>query len=183
MFDAERFLNHLRQITGRSESSIRQVRSDDPSLPDIAVFVYEHWPVEGYLTAFTFGLSLVSHPEWKSGRPELMISMESLDPAWPFAAGYLASKLRGKCPFLYGETINFGEKISESSDLDVFLVFAPPHLRREDKLIEFEDYRCNIAGLYPMYSSELDLYAEIGLEKFWHLPGWDPFVEIRPRLA
>jgi hypothetical protein len=33
---------------------------------------------------------------------------------------------------------------------------------------------CNLAGMYLMFSSELPLYDELGLERFWHLPDWDP---------
>ena len=183
MTDAEIFLDHLVSITGRQEDAIREVRSHHPGMPPVAVFVYEHWPVSGFITAFTFGLSLASHPDWKFGRPELMISMESLDPSWPFAIGYLASTLRGDCPFSYGNTVNLRSKMSEGSDMDAVLIFAPPHLTREQKAVKMNAFTCHIAGVYPMYSSELPLYEEIGLESFWHHPGWDPLNERRPRLA
>ena len=35
-------------------------------------------------------------------------------------------------------------------------------------------FQCNITGMYPMFSSEFALYEELGLERFWKLPGWDP---------
>jgi hypothetical protein len=41
--------------------------------------------------------------------------------------------------------------------------------------VKLNDYTCNVKGMYPMFSSELSLYSEIGLERFWHHPGWDPF--------
>lgn len=86
----------------------------------------------------------------------------------------MAEGLRGKCPFCYGHTINFHAEVIEESRLDAFLVFAPPFLTKEQMSVELKDYTCNISGMYPMFSSELSLYEEIGLERFWHLPDWDP---------
>lgn len=174
MTDKKIFLNHLDGITGNREPEIHVVPSEDAQLPDVAVLVYENWPRLGFITAFTYGLSLVSHPDWKRGRCELMISMESLQHAWPFAIGAMVSRLRGRCPFSYGNTIRYGAAISEESEMDAFLVFAPPHLDRDQKLVRMTEYDCFIAGAYPLYSSEFDVYEKIGLEAFWHHPGWDP---------
>jgi hypothetical protein len=174
MTDKEIFLAHLDSITGNLEPDIRLVQSEDAKLPDVAVLTYENWPKPGFITAFTYGLSLANHPDWKRGRCELMISMESLVHAWPFAIGSLVSRLRGRCPFSYGNTIKYGRSISEESEMDAFLVFAPPHLDQEQKAVRMNKYDCFIAGVYPLYSSELDLYEQIQLEAFWHHPGWDP---------
>ena len=174
MSDKQIFLTHLDGITGSRKPAIHMVRSEDPQLPDVAVLVYENWPQPGFITAFTYGLSLVNHPDWKLGRGELMISMESLLHAWPYAIGAIVSRLRGSCPFSYGNTIKYGGAISEESDMDAFLVFAPPHLDRNQKVVRLTEYDCFIGGLYPLYGSELTLYEQIGLEAFWHHPGWDP---------
>jgi hypothetical protein len=172
--NAELFIEHLDRITRREEDAIRQVDSSDPHLPRVSVFTYKDWPQPGFITGFTFGLSLVPHADWKFGRPELMNSVESQDEAWTFAIGYMADRLRGKCPFCYGNTINFRAKISDESKLDAFLIFAPPFLTKDQMGVQLRDYTCNISGMYPMYSSELALYEQVGLEKFWELPGWDP---------
>jgi hypothetical protein len=82
-------------VTGRSEDVIRQVKSSDPALPPVAIFVYKDWPEPGLITGLTFGLSAATHPDWKLGKPELMISVESTDEAWPCAVGYIADALRG----------------------------------------------------------------------------------------
>jgi len=174
MNNAECFVQHLDRLTGRSEDVIRKIESSDRSLPDVAVFVYQNWPEEGFITGFTLGLSAAKHPDWKLGRPELMIAVESNDEAWAFAIGYMAERLRGKCPFCYGNTINFHAKVSEESELDAFLIFAPPFLDKEQMAVPLKDFRCNIVGMYPMYSSEFGLYEELGLERFWKLPDWDP---------
>ncbi|MDJ0705945.1 MAG: hypothetical protein QNJ46_21970 [Leptolyngbyaceae cyanobacterium MO_188.B28] len=104
-----------------------------------------------------------------------MISVESADEAWPFAIAYIAEKLRGKCPFCYGSTINFHEQISEESDLNAFLIFAPPFLSKNQKEAKLRDLTCYIKGMYPIFNSEIPLYNELGLERFWRLPDWDPF--------
>jgi hypothetical protein len=36
--------------------------------------------------------------------------------------------------------------------------------------------------MWPVYSDEIELYNKIGLEKFWHLEGWDRMNVARPRL-
>ncbi len=175
MNNAECFVRHLDRLTGRSEDVIRKIESSDRSLPDVAVFVYKNWPEEGFITGFTLGLSAAAHPDWKLGRPELMIAVESNDEAWTFAIGFMAERLRGKGPFCYGNTINFHAKVSDESELDAFLIFAPPFLDKEQMAVQLKDFRCNIAGMYPMYSSEFGLYEELGLDRFWKRPDWDPF--------
>jgi hypothetical protein len=184
MSNAELFLQHLDRVTGRPETVIRWADTGDQARPRVAVFVFKNWPEEGFITGFTFGLSEGTHPDWKLGRPELMISVESEDESWPLAVGFIASKLRGKCPFCYGNTINFHAKISEESDLDAFLLFAPPFLTKEQKSVAVEGYTVNIIGAWPMYSREFDLYQKLGLEGFWNLPDWDPMnVRRRPITA
>lgn len=111
-----------------------------------------------------------------------MITMESEDEAWPLAIGYIAEHLRGKCPFSYGTLINFQTKISAESDLDAFLVFAPPFLTEDEQSVDLGDYICHIAGMYPIYWSEKQLIDSIGLEKFWHLEEWEPFDPKRTRI-
>lgn len=172
---AQRYLEHLDRMTGRSESVIRRIESSASHLPPVWVFVYRDWPHQGFFSAFTLGLSSVNHADWKLGKPELMISVESSDEAWCFALGYMAERLRGQCPFFYGQTINFHAEISEESSMDAFLVFAPPFLKKAQSSIDLGEFTCNIAGMYPMYSSEFPIYEQLGLEKFWQHPKWDPF--------
>ncbi len=42
--NAELFIQYLDYVTGRSEEVIRQVKSMDPKLPNVAVFIYRDWP-------------------------------------------------------------------------------------------------------------------------------------------
>ncbi|UTW66221.1 suppressor of fused domain protein [bacterium SCSIO 12643] len=155
-----------------------------PELNGVTSIVYKDIPEKGMITALTYGLSLINHPDWKYGRPELLISVDSDDVSWGQVVGFLANKLRGDCSFSYGETINFGKKISDSSEMDAFFVFAPSILEREDYLdVDIGlDYKINIIGLYPMYASEMELINNWGLEKFWHHSDFDNYDVNRKRV-
>lgn len=179
----EKYLEHLDKIF-RREPEFFKNDSLIEGLPGVSSIVYRDVPEKGYITALTYGLSLVKHPDWKFGRPELCISVESSGNAWAMVAGYVANHLRGDCPFSYGQTINFGERISEDSEMDAFLIFAPSTLDREDYLdIDVGlDYKINIAGLYPIYSEEMDVYDQIGLKAFWHHPDFDNYSVNRERI-
>jgi len=181
---AERYLEHLEGIF-RQEPTFYKEDSLIERLPGVTSIVYTDVPDKGYITALTYGLSLVQHPDWKYGRPELCISVESSNLDWGHVAGYLANKLRGDCPFSYGQTINFRQQITDDSEMDAFFVFAPSTLDQKDYLnVDIgADYKINIAGLYPMYSEELGVYEKIGLEQFWHHPDYDNYSVTRKRIT
>jgi hypothetical protein len=179
----ERYLNHLYNIF-QTEPEFFKNESLIEGVPGVTSIVYKDIPEKGYITALTYGLSLVPHPEWKLGRPELCISVESSNIDWGEFVGFIANKLRGDCPFRYGDTVNFGERISEDSEMDAFFVFAPSTLDKESYLnIDIgTDYKINIAGLYPMYSDEIGVFHQIGLEKFWRHPNFDNYSVRRRRI-
>ena len=158
--------------------------SEINGLSGVTSIIYRDIPEKGMITAVTYGLSLVKHSDWKLGHPELMITIKSEKIAWGRVVGFLANRLRGKCPFSYGNTINFKEKIAADSKMDAFLVFAPSIIDKKDYLnIDVGlDYRINIKGLYPIYSTEMDLVANWGLEKFWHHPDFEMYNVNRKRI-
>jgi len=43
-------------------------------------------------------------------------------------------------------------------------------------------YEISIAGLYPMYAEELEVFSKIGLDKFWHHPNFDLYNVNRKRI-
>jgi len=178
------YLEHLNEIF-QQEPELYQINSFVEGLPGVSAIVYRDIPEKGYITAFTYGLSLGNHPDWKYGKPELCISVKSSKIEWGQVAAYVASKLRGDCPFLYGETINFGTTISDDSEMNAFFVFAPGILEREDYTnIEVgEDYKINIAGLYPIYAAEIEVFEKLGLEQFWHHADYDNFSVTRKRIT
>jgi hypothetical protein len=181
---AEQFLQHLERIF-KVEPEIFQEQSTIPDLPGVTVFIFRDRPDQGMITGITYGLSFVEHPLWKNGRPELMICVDSTDDSWPLAMSVMTENLRGNCPFTYGNTIDFKEKISESSDMDAFMVFAPSILAPNEYLnIEVGlDYKISIAGLYPIYAGEIDLLNNHGLEWFWKRDGFDVFSVTRDKIS
>jgi hypothetical protein len=183
MTPVENYLNHLDNIF-EVEPLFFKNDSKQPGVAGVTSIVYKDLPEEGLITSFTYGLSLVKHEDWKLGRGELCLSVESKELAWGQVTGFLANSLRGKSPFSYGHTINFGEPIANDSEMSAFLIFAPAVIQKEHYLdINIgTDYKVNIAGLYPIYEEEIAVYNKIGLEKFWKHPDFDPFNVRRPRI-
>jgi hypothetical protein len=180
---AERYIEHLDAIF-QKEPEFYKNDSLIEGVPGVTAIVYRDIPEKGFTTGLTYGLSLVKHPSWKFGRPELCISVESSNMDWGQVVGFIANKLRGNCPFSYGQTIDFQEQISDDSEMNAFFIFAPSTLDKDDYLnIEIgEDYKINIAGLYPMYADELEVYEKIGLEAFWHHPDFNNYSVKRKRI-
>ncbi|WP_405265710.1 suppressor of fused domain protein [Cellulophaga sp. Ld12] len=172
----EKFMDHLDRIFQVEPEYFRNVSEID-GIAGVTSIVYKDVPDKGMITGITYGLSLVDHPAWKFGRPELIITVDSKDTTWAQVAGYLANSLRGNCPFSYSNTINFREKISEESNMDSFLVFAPSILDKKDftNIDVGLDYNITIAGLYPIYASEIAYINQNGLEKFWKHPNFDMY--------
>jgi hypothetical protein len=173
---AERYLAHLDRVSGGLEPRFTRVASTRPGLHGVTVMSYEGVPQPGMLTAITYGVSLAEHPEWTHGKPELLLSVSSLDPAWGYVLGHVAETLRGACPFSYGDTINFGEPVTPGSGLNAFVVFAPAVLGREDytEIDVGDELPLSIQGVYPIHQSERAFIHEHGLEAFWN-QDWDPY--------
>ncbi|BDD01444.1 suppressor of fused domain protein [Persicobacter psychrovividus] len=179
----EKYMAHLDRIF-QTEPEYYKEESKTDGIPGVTSIVYKDIPEKGMITGITYGLSLGNHPDWKFGRPELIVTVGSKDASWAQVAGYLANNLRGDCPFSYSNTINFREKISEESEMDAFLVFAPSILDKKDfaNIDVGLNYKINIAGLYPIYASEMEYIEKNGLEKFWKNPNFDMYNVNRKRI-
>lgn len=174
MTPIEKYLDHLDKIF-QVEPKFYKEKSLDDRLSGVTNIVYTDAPETGMTTALTYGLSTVKHKDWKFGRPELCICVESNNSAWGQIAGFLANQLRGKNSFSYGHTFDLKEQISNYSEMDAFLIFAPSILDKADFLnIDIGlDYKISIAGLYPIYSSEIKKIEELGLDGFLEHPNFD----------
>jgi hypothetical protein len=169
--DHEIFLSYLNETFGEEDTILQHEPADGG--PKVSVFVYKNLPEPGMITGVTYGLSWHSHPDWKLSRPELIVSMESLDTAWPFSAAYFAGEFRGSKRFSYGDVFTMDDPIADDTEMNGFFLFAqiildanPPHL----KLNRFD---ISFSQLYPIYSSELPLYRGLGLEAFWKHPDFE----------
>lgn len=174
MTPVEKYLEHLDKLFQR-EPEFYKNESLIEGVNNVTAIVYRDFPTIGYVTAVTYGLSLVEHDDWKYGRAELCICVKSENIDWGIVIGYIANHLRGKFPFTYGNTINFGEKVNEESQMDAFLIFTPTIFEREEYMdIDIGlDYKINLASLYPIYNSEIEIYNKIGIEEFLNHPKFD----------
>jgi hypothetical protein len=170
----DRYLAHLDRISAGVEPRFFPIDSTNRTLKQVIVLTYNDLPEAGYLTGITYGLSLADHPDWQTGRPELTITVRSNDIGWAVAVGSLAAELRGQCPFSYGNTLNFRQRISPDSEMTAFVVFAPAVLERSDysNIDVGRDLVINIAGCYPIHDVERRFVHENGLMAFWELD-WD----------
>jgi suppressor of fused protein SUFU len=171
-----KYLEHLDAIF-QTEPEFYPFESQVPGLPQLACMVYRDIPEADHVTGVTYGLSEAAHPSWVSGRPELLISVQSTDIAWPLAMAEVANRLRGTCPFSYGDVIDFGEHIADDSEMSAFFVFTPSILAPATALgIDVgAEQPLNIAGMYPLYESERAVLAELGLEAFWKHSNFDRY--------
>jgi hypothetical protein len=178
----ERFMAHLDVLSGGLEPAFYPVGSTHEGLGRLTAITYRDLPDPGMTTTITYGLSLADHEEWRHGKPELCISVASEDVAWGLACATIGESLRGQCPFCYGDTIDFGERISDESQMTAFVIFAPAVLPRDSyaDIDVGEDRPVHIAGCYPIHDSERHFIHENGLEAFWRGVEWDPFDVTRP---
>jgi Suppressor of fused protein (SUFU) len=180
----QRLLAHHDRLSGGVELHFFPVESTHPGLPRVTVIVYDDLPEPGMMTGITYGVSLANHPEWRFGKPELCISVQSSDLNWPLVLGHIGETQRGHNPFHYGDMINFGEKITSESDMTAFLIFAPAVLDRSNYTgIDIgETLPINICGLYPIHAAERRYIHQRGLEAFWKLD-WNPYDIKRPSIV
>jgi len=176
----ERYLHHLDSITGGVEPRFLPVPGPTGQ-PRVTMLVYQELFAPGLITAFSYGLSLFEHPEWRQGKPELCITVQGDRTDATLAIGRIADGLGGSCPFSYGNVIRLGHPVEPGSGMSTIVVFAPVYLERSQYLnIDVgEDRPIGIAGCYPIHEAEAEHINTQGLQAFWS-GDWDPFDLSRP---
>ncbi|MES2996256.1 MAG: suppressor of fused domain protein [Verrucomicrobiota bacterium] len=169
----ESYLQHIEGICG-DRGKFYKI-TDEGEAPPISVISFADVPESGCLTAFSFGLSSIAHREWVNSRPELVISVNSLDSSWPLAMGELIRNGRDRCLFSYGMILNFGQPVSEESLMSYFLVYACTVLDESDLAVHLPDRKVHLSQLYPVHQSEVAIIKDVGAEKFVHHLGIDLF--------
>jgi hypothetical protein len=151
--------------------------------PEVFVMFFRELPEPGMTTAVTCGLSLADHPDWKFGRPELIVTMcsDSLD--WGLAAGWFASAFFGEKRFSYGDVFKLDDPISDEGAMNAYLLFAPSFLDQEQARFDLGSKPINLVGLYPLYDDEIDTYERLGLQAFWHADGFELDNPVRGRVV
>ena len=171
--NAEIYIDLLMEMFGEPDA-IHIADADDNGHP-VSVFFWHDFPEKGTMTAITYGLSEKSHPDWKNGRCELTLSLDTKDKDWGFAMATFASSFAGKKSFTYGSVFTTDLPLSEESEMCGFFVFAPSFLERNQAILQLPDYKIFLAGMYPIYKEEVAVLDEIGLEKFWHHNNFDMY--------
>lgn len=171
--NAELFMDHLASVFG-DEDAIHKTNSPDGGSP-VSVFVYKNIPEEGMITGVTYGLSTSPFPAWKFSRPEMIVSVQSLELDWPCSAATFAALFRGKKTFQYGDVFTTDYPLAPDTKMDGFLVFAQSILSDEFVSVQLNDYKVHFSQFYPIYRKELVVYEKIGLEAFWQHKDFDMY--------
>jgi hypothetical protein len=175
------YLDHLNEWAGQSPES--HLVTPEGTEPPVFTFAYRGQFGENTISGFTYGLSLVSHPEWRLGRPELFISMDSSNLDWVLSAGYVATAWRGEKRYRAGDAFDLGSPICrDESEMSVFLLFLVTDLDPDFAHIELPDGVINVLQLYPVYESELPLIESKGAAEFLSTEGVDFHDPRRPPL-
>jgi hypothetical protein len=159
MTPADKLLDHYDCLAGGNPRFIPV--SDEGFSPAMCVAIYRDFPEPGAITGFTVGLSHFLPRD--GGHKELTVSMRDSDESWALACGYLAFRLREKCPFVCGDTINFCEEISPSSAMSAFVAVHPRWLSVQDAVVDLSVRRVEIVQLLPLYEKE----------RTWLNDGWE----------
>lgn len=160
------YVDALDALVGAEDRDFRVITRPEED-PQIGVISYPEVPAPGHQTAFTFGLSTKRHPDWLYSRPELVISVNSLDAAWVVEVGFVAKMFRGQSDFGYGSTFRLYDPISDESGMSAFFIYAPLTIEPDCTAIELPDYVIILSQLYPIYHEEVDLIRRVGADKFF----------------
>lgn len=171
----ERYLAHLDSLTGGAEATYLPAEQSGDAAPVVAA-AYANLPEPAFLTIFTYGVSLANQPEWTSGKPELCMTVRSTDLRWAKALAAMGQAMRTKCPFTYGDTVDFGTPITPDTAMSQVVCFAPAVLEQDAATgIDLGDHQpVNLIGCYPIYDREAAFIQQHGLPRFWEIE-WDPY--------
>ncbi len=145
--------------------------SDEPE--PFWLIAYDDVPEDGDTTAFTFGVSSVRNKSWISGAPELVVCVNSKDNDWLLSLGAIASSLRGKCPFSFGDVLRFGKPLSSESTMTAFFLFWPTILQKEQQRLQISDRLIIFKQAYPIFESEIELLEHCSPQDFFMRSGVD----------
>lgn len=160
----EHFRGNIEQIFDTNVQIFRE-KSVKKGLPFVYTLVIQEQQ-QPLLTSISYGASFAIAPEQKN-KVELLLQMETDDMAWAHVIGYLANHLRGDCPFHEGEIIRFGQKISQESKLNSFVVCKPDMEELQGSIMDSrKSSSVYLMQLLPIYEEEVLSIAKYGLKGF-----------------
>jgi len=150
----------------------------------VEIWMWRDSPIEGLMTAVTYGLSTAGHDEWYFALPELMLRVETEDVAWALALALLVEQGRGRLSFEDGSVFAFEEPLAADSHMSAFFLFGPPLVEGEEGTCDLgeDDVPIQLTGCYPIYEGESAL-VEANLKDFWGREDYDMFSVERPDLS
>ncbi|MFH9492564.1 suppressor of fused domain protein [Streptomyces halstedii] len=184
----DRYCELLDSLTGETpviSDVTPQVVGDGP----VRAVSYIGTPEPGYVTGFTYGLSLSSHPDWGPRGRELSITVRSDDVEWSRVPAMIVAALRGVCPFSPGQVLGYMEPYTEGSPMNS-IVLTEPAFEHGPRLLDLSHDEVDakrrdlveIVGAYPIHSSEREFVYSHGFDAFWGLE-WDRFDPARTPVA
>ena len=171
--NAEIYTDLLIEMFGEPDA-IHMADTDEDGNP-VSVFFWHDLPEKGFMTAVTYGLSEKNHPDWKNGKCELILSLETKDKDWGFAMASFANLFAGEKSFTYCSVFTTDIPLSKESEMCGFFTFAPSFLDPDQAVFQLPDYKIFLTGMYPIYKEEVAVFDEIGLENFWHHNNFDMY--------
>ena len=160
----EQYLDAIERLTGQSAAEFFQIKAAPGG---VYVAHFKNVPTQGYSTAFSCGLSTRHHRNWVYAKPELLISVNSLDDSWGLAMGDIIVRSSPDWTFSYGTIVRFGEQISSESEMTDFGIYKNCLYSETASLLQLESERIHLTQLYPIYANEHATIRKKGFEGFF----------------
>ncbi|GAA3001694.1 suppressor of fused domain protein [Actinokineospora diospyrosa] len=173
----QRLANYLARLNSMTEvvPELHEMRPRVPNDGRVLAVVYTDVPEPGYVTGFTYGLSLIR----PSGGREISITVRSGEVEWAKVPARSVAVLRGLNPLDPGHTIGYAGALVEGSPLHHLLLSErnePWHL---DPIALPGEDPVEILGAFPTHDSETDFVRTHGVDALWRLD-WDRYDPLRP---
>ena len=175
----EKYFDHLNKIFKVEPSYFKHSKNKEH--PPFYSLTYKNIPSIGMVTGITCGISVAARSARNGLGIELMISVDTEDDIWVLALSDIGLQRRGQF-FHVGETINFGEKISQESEMTSFLVWHQNIIKENYETVCFKDTHIKILQLFPIHDDERQLIQKHGPEWLFKLVN-DPFDVRRKSVA
>jgi hypothetical protein len=169
------YLSYLDGLVG-SDHVLREIAPREPQEGRVLTIAYADAPEPGFVTGFTYGLSLAVHPDWPIEGREICITVRSSDLEWAAVPALSVAALRGFGPFNRGQVMGYKEPYVRDSRMNNILLGDPADAWRPGLIKLVKD------GLASDESDRIDFILAQGSDKFWRLP-WDRFDPRRPPAA
>lgn len=181
-----RYIKNLALPASR-EPATQVILSTDDAGREIVAVVFGDYPERGYVTGFTYGLSLLGDLNFPHCGRELVMTIRSANREWGIVPSRLAASLQGRHPFRIGQAIGYAGSLVDGTTMNSVLL-AEPTMPGVPSRVDLGDEAggasdvVEIVGVYPIYASERDRVYAFGFDVLWALD-WDRFDPQRPAIV